>query len=155
MPSVDVIPTCRPMPRKMCAIIRVVVVFPFEPVTATIGIRAGVPGGNSRSTTCFATYCGSPSVGMRVHAEPRSRVDLDDRAAGLADGLGDVGREEVDARHVEPDDARRLFGDLHVVLVRVPRAIDRDPTGRHVAGGRELDHLARSAARRRWRTPAS
>ena len=42
---------------------RVVVVFPLEPVTAMIGIRAGVPGGKSRSTTCFATYCGSPSVG--------------------------------------------------------------------------------------------
>ena len=51
------------MPRKMWAIIRVVVVLPFEPVTATIGIRDGVPGGNSRSTTYFATYCASPSVG--------------------------------------------------------------------------------------------
>ena len=64
MPSVDVMPTLRPIPLKMWAIIRVVVVFPFEPVTATIGIRDGVPAGNSRSTTSLATYCGSPSVGF-------------------------------------------------------------------------------------------
>ena len=47
----------------MWAIIRVVVVFPFEPVTATIGIREGVFCGKSASITGFATYCGSPSVG--------------------------------------------------------------------------------------------
>ena len=63
MPSVDVIPTRRPMSLRMCAIIRTVVVFPFVPVTATIGMRAVVPGGNSESMTGLATYCGSPSVG--------------------------------------------------------------------------------------------
>ena len=63
MPSVEVMPTLRPMPLKMWAIIRTVVVLPLEPVTATIGIRDGVPAGNSRSITGLATYCGSPSVG--------------------------------------------------------------------------------------------
>src|SRR6188472_3826934 len=58
MPSVDVIPTRRPISLRMWAIIRTVVVLPLVPVTATIGIRAGVPGGNSRSMTGFATYCG-------------------------------------------------------------------------------------------------
>ena len=47
----------------MWAIIRTVVVLPLVPVTPTIGMRDGVPGGNSRSITGFATYCGSPSVG--------------------------------------------------------------------------------------------
>ncbi len=70
MPSVDVMPTCRPMPLKMCAIMRVVVVFPFEPVTATIGMRDGVPCGNSRSITGLATYCGSPSVGWVCMRNP-------------------------------------------------------------------------------------
>ena len=46
MPSVEVMPTLRPMPLKMWLIIRTVVVFPFVPVTAMIGIRDGVPGGN-------------------------------------------------------------------------------------------------------------
>src|SRR5207244_8151191 len=45
------------------AIMRVVVVLPFDPVTATIGMRDGVPSGNSRSITGLATYCASPSVG--------------------------------------------------------------------------------------------
>ena len=70
MPSVVVTPTSCPIPRKMCAIIRVVVVLPFEPVTATIGIRLGVPGGKSPSTTCLATYCGSPSVGCVCMRNP-------------------------------------------------------------------------------------
>ena len=56
-------PTCRPIPRKMWAIMRTVVVFPFDPVTAMIGMREGDPSGKSPSTTCFATYWGSPSVG--------------------------------------------------------------------------------------------
>ena len=50
-PSVDVIPTLRPIPLKMCAIIREVVVLPLVPVTETIGIRLGAPGGKSMSTT--------------------------------------------------------------------------------------------------------
>ena len=72
---------------------------------------------------------------MGVHPEPRRGVDLDDGPAGLADGLGDVRREEVDAGNVQADDARRLFGDLHVVLVGVPGPVDRDAPGRHVPGG--------------------
>ena len=63
MPSVDVIPTRRPMSFRMWAIIRTVVVLPFVPVTAMIGMRDGEPGGKSRSMTGRATYCGSPSVG--------------------------------------------------------------------------------------------
>jgi hypothetical protein len=44
----------------MWAIIRTVVVFPFVPVTPMMGMRALAPGGNRRSMTGFATYCGSP-----------------------------------------------------------------------------------------------
>ena len=69
-PSVEVMPTLRPMPLKMCAIIRLVVVLPLVPVTATIGIRALVPGGNSRSTTGLAMYCGSPMVGCVCIRKP-------------------------------------------------------------------------------------
>ena len=69
-PSVEVIPTFLPMPLKMCAIIREVVVLPLVPVTATIGIRLGVPGGNSMSTTGLATYWGSPTVGWVCIRKP-------------------------------------------------------------------------------------
>ena len=62
-PSVEVIPTLRPRPLKMWAIIRDVVVLPLVPVTATIGTRDGAPGGKSRSTTGLAMNCGSPTVG--------------------------------------------------------------------------------------------
>jgi hypothetical protein len=78
---------------------------------------------------------------MRVHPEPRGGVHLDDRAARLPDRLRDVGGEEVDPRDVEPHDARGLLGDLDVLLVGLPRPVDRDPTGRHVPRGDELDEL--------------
>ena len=63
MPSVEVIPTRRPISLRMWAIIRTVVVLPLVPVTARIGIRADEPAGNRESMTGRATYCGSPSVG--------------------------------------------------------------------------------------------
>ena len=63
MPSVEVMPTLRPIPLKTCAIIRDVVVLPLVPVTATIGIRLGRPAGNSESSTGLATNCASPTVG--------------------------------------------------------------------------------------------
>jgi hypothetical protein len=70
MPSVEVIPTRRPMSFRMWLIMRTVVVFPFVPVTAMIGIRAGEPGGKSSSMTGRATYCGSPSVGWVCIRKP-------------------------------------------------------------------------------------
>src|SRR6266511_1167712 len=70
MPSVVVSPTWRPIPLKMWAIIRAVVVLPLVPVTATIGMRLGVPGGKRRSTTGLATYCGSPMVGWVCMRKP-------------------------------------------------------------------------------------
>ena len=69
-PSVEVMPTLRPMPLKMCAIIREVVVLPLVPVTATIGIRLGEPGGKSMSITGLAMYCGSPTVGWVCIRKP-------------------------------------------------------------------------------------
>ena len=66
----DVSPTLRPIFFITCAIIRTVVVLPLEPVTATIGMREGVPTGNSMSITGRATYCGSPSVGCVCIRKP-------------------------------------------------------------------------------------
>src|SRR6185436_4937269 len=110
-PSVEVMPTLRPMPLKMWLIMRLVVVLPLVPVTATIGIRLGAPGGNSMSTTGLAMNWGSPIAGCGV--------DLADRAARLANRLRDVGTDEVDAGDVEADHARGLLGDLDVLRVRL------------------------------------
>jgi hypothetical protein len=60
-----------------------------------------------------------------VHPEAGRGVDLDDRAAGLADGRGDVGADEVDTGDVEADDPGRRLGDLDVVGVRLDRPVDR------------------------------
>ena len=54
----------------MCASIREVVVLPFVPVTAAIGMRLGAPGGNSMSTTAPATSRGVPSLGATCMRKP-------------------------------------------------------------------------------------
>ena len=87
MPSVEVIPTRRPMSLRMWAIIRTVVVLPLVPVTATIGMRAGAPGGNSRSMHRLRHVLRLALGRVGVHPEPGRGVDLDDAAAGLADRL--------------------------------------------------------------------
>jgi len=46
-----------------------------------------------------------------VHPEAGRGVDLDDRAAGLADGCGDVRADEVDPGDVEPDDLDQSGAD--------------------------------------------
>ena len=74
-----------------------------------------------------------------VHPEAGRGVDLDDRAAGLAHGPGDIGADEVDAGDVEADDPGRGLGDLDVVGVGLDGPVDRGPAGRHVAGQGELD----------------
>ena len=74
-----------------------------------------------------------------MHPETWGCVHLDDGAAGLAHGLGDVGREEVDAATSSPTTRGGLLGDLDVLFVRLPGSVDRVATGGHVAGGRELD----------------
>ena len=52
----------------MWAIMRLVVVFPFVPVTAMIGIRLGDPGGNRLSTTgtVYPIHAGSVWLATRV-----------------------------------------------------------------------------------------
>ena len=73
-----------------------------------------------------------------VHPEARRGIDLDDRAARLADRGRDVGADEVDAGDVEPDDLGRRLRDLDIVRMRLDRPVDRGPPGRHVAGQGEL-----------------
>ena len=140
MPSVEVIPTRRPMSLRMWAIIRTVVVLPFVPVTATIGIReAETPAGNSESMTGRATYCGSPSVGWVCIRKPGAALTSTMAPPVSRTGRRDVGADEVDAGDVEPDDPGRRLGDLDVVRVGLDGPVDRRAAGRHVAGQGELD----------------
>ena len=54
----------------MCASMREVVVLPLVPVTAAIGTRVGVPGGNSMSITGPAASRGVPSLGAMCMRKP-------------------------------------------------------------------------------------
>ena len=130
------------MPLKMWLIIREVVVLPLVPVTATIGIREVAPGREQHVDDRLGDELRLADRRVGVHPEAGGGVDLADRAAGLADRLGDVGADEVDAGDVEADHPGRLLGDLDVLRVRLEGAVDRDATGRHVAGEGELHHLS-------------
>ena len=80
----------RPAVFMMCEIMRMVVVLPFVPVTATIGTRDWRAG---REQHVDDRPADMPRVALgriRVHAESGPGVDLDDRSARLPHGLGDI-----------------------------------------------------------------
>src|SRR4029453_17575062 len=79
---------------------------------------------------------------MGVHPETGCCVHLADRSAGLAYGLRDIRRDEVDACNVEPDHARGLLGNLDVLRVCFEGAVNGDATGGHFAGQGQLYHFA-------------
>ncbi len=108
------------------------------PVTARIGIRDALAGGNKPVDDGLRDVLRLALGRMGVHPEARRRVDLDDRAARLADRGRDVRADEVDAGDVEADDPGGGLGDLDVVGVGLDRPVDRRPAGRHVAGQGEL-----------------
>ena len=143
MPSVVVMPTRRPMSLRMWAIMRTVVVLPLVPVTARIGMRDAGAGREEQVEHRLGHVLRLADGRVGVHPEAGRRVDLDDGAALLADGDGDVGHDEVDAGHVEADHAGRRLGDLDVLRVGLDRAVDRRAAGGHVAGQGELDPGAR------------
>ena len=119
MPSVVVMPTRRPMSLRMWAIIRTVVVLPLVPVTPMIGMRACGARREEQVDDRLGHVLRLALGRVRVHPEARRRVDLDDGAALLADGHGDVGHDEVDAGDVEADHAGRRLGDLDVLRMRL------------------------------------
>ena len=132
-PSVDVMPTFLPMPLKMWPIIR---------LRGGLAVGAGDrddrdpgrrPGREHQVHHRFGDVLRLADRRVGVHPETGCGVDLADAAAGLADRLGDVGADEVDAGDVETDHPGRLLGDVDVVRVRLEGPVDRDATGRHVA----------------------
>ena len=113
----------------MCVIMRVVVVLPLVPVTATSRAAVRKEHVHDRSSDTAGMSLG----GVRVHAEAGAGIDLDYSATGLAYGAGDVGGDHVHPGNVEPDDHRRLPGDLGIDRVDVVGTVDRGAPGAHVA----------------------
>ena len=69
---------------------------------------------------------------MRVHADARPGVHLDDDCAVLAERHRDVLRHHVDAGDVEADRGRRHLAGGHVVGMHLVGAVDRCATGGEV-----------------------
>ena len=124
---------------------RAVVVLPLVPVIAAIGMRDGVPGGNSMSITGPATSRGVPSRGRDVHAEAGRGVDLADAAADLACSSRVMSGERKSTPPTSRPIARdRAHGHVAVVGMDDVGDVDRGAAGREVA---------RSSAGRRSRRP--
>ena len=98
--------------------------------------------------------CGSPIGRVGVHPEPGSGVDLADRAAGLADRLGDVGADEVDAGDVEARPSRAASSAISTFsgCASKVRSMEMPPVDMLPVQG-QLDHLAGRRARRRACSP--
>ena len=125
----------------MCATIREVVVFPLVPVTATIGIREGAPGGKSRSITGLATYCGSPIVGLVCIRNPGAA--LTSTMPPPASRTGSVMSTAMKSMPATSRPTTRAASSAISTLSGCAsmRAVDRDAAGAHVRGQGQL-HLA-------------
>jgi hypothetical protein len=82
----------------------------------------------------------APFGGLEMHAEAWSCIDFYDSAAGLADGLGNVGANEIDAGDVEADDLGSASGDQGILGMDVIGAVDCGAPGRKVGSGAQ-EHL--------------
>ena len=89
---------------------RVVVVLPFTPVTATIGIRPVVAFGEQRRDDRFADRARLAGRRFQVHPQSGRGVHFDHDPAQLIEGPRDVERDDVNAGDVEPDHAGRVDG---------------------------------------------
>ena len=139
----------------MCEIMRTVVVLPFVPVTATIGTGDVAPAGNSMSTTARPTWRGCPSVGLVCIRNPGPALTSTMAPPVWPDRLGDVGRDEVDAGNIQPDDHGRLTSDFDIVRMDVVGPVDRGSAGAHVAGLLEHAPSDRQRGRRQALSPAA
>ena len=76
----------------ICAIKRVVVVLPFVPVTAIIGILAELPGGYNMSITGSATFLGKPIAGSICILKPGAAF-----TSKIAPPFSDTGSDKFSA----------------------------------------------------------
>ncbi len=91
-----------------------------------------------------AAHVAALAFGRRdVHPHAGAGVDLADRAAGLAEALGDVGGQEVDPADVETDGTDRPFGHQPVVGMDLVGHVDRGAAGGQVRGLAQEHDLAR------------
>ena len=145
MPSVQVMPTHLPVPRRIWAMKRVTVVLPLTPVTATMGIRPFSPGGNRVSTIASPTGREMPTEGCKVHAQARSGVDLDDHASLLAQGARDVLGDHVDAGDVQPHDLGGVDGRGRHGRMHALGDVDGRAAGAQIGVAADQHHRARPA----------
>ncbi len=71
-----------------------------------------------------------------VQAQVRRGIDGDDTATPGEHGLGDVGGDNVDAGHRQPQQARRIPRDGDGMRMDLGGAVDPDPAAITAAGGR-------------------
>ena len=127
----------------MCASMRAVVVLPFVPVTAAMGMRARAARREEHVEHRTRHVAGLAARRCHVHAEPGRGIHLADGAAHVLVALGNVRAQEVHAADVEADGADGADRHLDVVRVHDVGHVLGRATGRKVGRGPEVDDLAR------------
>ena len=109
-----------PCSLSMCATMREVVVFPFVPVMATIGMRDGTGSGKQHLDHRPGDIARRTFGRLQMHAEPGTRVYFHDSATDFGKRLCDIGRDDVDPGDIEPDDPRGAARDLFILVMHSP-----------------------------------
>ena len=110
MPSVQVMPTFLPVSRRIRAIRRVTVVLPLTPVTPTVGIRPFSAAGKEGLDDRLARPACEALEGGKCGRRPGPEWTATTTPSCSSSGRLRSTRHDVDARHVEPDDPRRVLG---------------------------------------------
>ena len=121
---------------------RAVVVLPFVPVTAAIGMLLGVSGGNSMSITGPATSRGVPSLGATCMRNPGPAFTSQMPPPACAIRFRNVPCQEIDAADVEVDGADGANRHLAVVGMNDVGDIDRRATGREIGRRSQVNDFA-------------
>lgn len=83
-----------------------------------------------------------PSGWLQMHAQPRRGVDLDDRSAGLGEGLRNVRRKDIESGDVESDDCSGALSHRAIGWMDLIGAIDGFSAGGKVGRLSQSDGLA-------------
>ncbi len=103
----------------------------------------GAAGGEEHVDDGHPHIAWPPDCGVGVDRQTRLLVDLDDGPPLIVDRAGNVGGDEVDAGHIQPDHHRHLPGDLDVVGMDLVGTIDSGAAGPQFAGQLQLNELPR------------
>ncbi len=119
---------------------RVVVVLPFTPVTATVGMRPLSPSANIVENNRVANLPSLPARWLQVHPQPRRRVYLHNHSPLLFKRPADVVADHVHAGYIQPDHPRGFDGPCSHLRMNLIGNVGRRSAGAQIRIAADEDH---------------